>query len=239
MLRTLAALAPLLASCSSAPPAYAPAPEERTLVQRVPRSLVDLELVWVAPVGAWVGTTEVPWDAYLAWCAFDDPAVPGYDGVTRPSKPLEVHRFDHGFGVGAQPAIGMSRDAAAGFCAWLSEASGRTFRLPTEGEWRSAAGVGGDAVVAADRPRAVGAGAPNEHGLHDLVGNVWEYAAGPPGERAVLLGGSWRDAAASPRSRRLFDDAWTLDDPNFPPGRWWVPDGDHLGFRILCQAPPR
>ena len=36
-------------------------------------------------------------------------------------------------------------------------------------------------------------------------------------------------------ARLLFDENWTLRDPNFPPGVWWVPDGDHLGFRVLCE----
>jgi len=80
---------------------------------------------------------------------------------------------------------------------------------------------------------------PNEHGLFDTLGNVWEYSADPfdekEPERAVLRGGSWADAAAklTPESRLRFDDDWVLDDPNEPPGVWWVPDGARLGFRLL------
>ena len=30
-----------------------------------------------------------------------------------------------------------------------------------------------------------------------------------------------------------FDEFWNLADPNVPPGTWWVPDGDHVGFRVV------
>jgi hypothetical protein len=70
-----------------------------------------------------------------------------------------------------------------------------------------------------------------------MLGNLWEYS----GDGGVLRGGSWREAAASiaPAARLPFDENWTLRDSNFPPGVWWVPDGDHLGFRLLCEDPPR
>ena len=72
-----------------------------------------------------------------------------------------------------------------------------------------------------------------------MLGNLWEYCANPwdPSEpdRAVLRGGAWKDPAAtvSPMSRLRFDNDWILADPNVPAGIWWVPDGDHLGFRVL------
>jgi hypothetical protein len=77
-----------------------------------------------------------------------------------------------------------------------------------------------------------------------MLGNLWEYCRDPhdPGDPdiAVLRGGSWQDPAAeiSATSRLVFDEDWTLRDPNFPPGRWWIPDGSHLGMRILRPGPP-
>jgi hypothetical protein len=75
-----------------------------------------------------------------------------------------------------------------------------------------------------------------------MLGNLWEYCMGPfapdqPG-RAVLRGGSWEtpEAGITPQSRLGFDDDWVLADPNVPAGVWWVPDGNHLGFRVLCEA---
>ena len=40
-------------------------------------------------------------------------------------------------------------------------------------------------------------------------------------------------------SRLRFDDDWVLDDPNEPPGVWWVPEGERLGFRVLRPADDR
>ena len=80
---------------------------------------------------------------------------------------------------------------------------------------------------------------PSSHGVHDMLGNLWEYCADPYSvhepARAVLRGGSHKDSAVhvSPRARLGFEAAWVLDDPEFPPGVWWVPDGNHLGFRVL------
>ena len=89
----------------------------------------------------------------------------------------------------------------------------------------------------------VGQKQPNGRGLHDMLGNLWEYCSDPYSpaepERAVLRGGSWSEPAAktSPRSRLGFEDDWILADPNVPAGVWWVPDGDHLGFRVVCAVP--
>jgi hypothetical protein len=54
----------------------------------------------------------------------------------------------------------------------------------------------------------------------------------------VLRGGAWSSQPGdiSPASRLGFDDDWILDDPNVPSGVWWVPHGEHLGFRVVRPA---
>jgi formylglycine-generating enzyme required for sulfatase activity len=100
-------------------------------------------------------------------------------------------------GSGAAPAAGMTWHAAQAFAArltQLSEQSGARyrFRLPTEAEWEYAcrAGVKEESVPSrrddrkdvawynlqrAPEPREVGKRKPNSWGLHDMLGNVWEW----------------------------------------------------------------
>ena len=57
------------------------------------------------------------------------------------SKPQTEPGFwrDARFNAARQPVVGVTWYEAAAFCAWLSEAQGREFRLPTEAEWERAA----------------------------------------------------------------------------------------------------
>jgi sulfatase modifying factor 1 len=83
---------------------------------------------------------------------------------------------------------------AAAYCEWLSKASGRTVRLPTEAEWEKAArgGLEGKRYPWGDRldpnlanyltdPSQRGGTTqcrsypPNGYGLFDMAGNVWEW----------------------------------------------------------------
>ncbi len=237
----------LAAGCAEAP---APAPARADYTEQIRGSAVEFDMVWIAEGGFWIGRTEVTWDEYLLFCNFEDQGVPpDVDAVSRPSKPLDdVTPYDRYWGLGRRPAVGMSWNAAQQFCKWLSMNTGHTYRLPSEAEWELACGESAQAPLAdyawfgvnsEQMTHEVGGKRPNEFGLHDVLGNLWEYCRDPfdpsDPERAVLRGGSWFEAASEvTRSSRLgFDSDWVLADPNVPPGVWWVPDGEHLGFRVL------
>ena len=247
-----------VAGACGAPPAAEEPPALPALVQDYTETIrgaeVGFDLVWVPEGNFWIGRTEVTWDEFLLYCDFEatGAVAPDADAVSKPSKPLDWAPYDHDWGAGRRPAVGMSWNSAQKYCQWLSLNTGREYRLPTEEEWALACGDGGAGPLAArawfadnsgQMTQEVGQKAPNAWGLHDMLGNLWEYCAGPwsaaEPERAVLRGGSWKDPAEAigPDARLGFDDDWNLEDPNFPPGVWWVPEGDHLGLRVLRSGP--
>jgi len=249
MRRLLPFLFVVLAGCAG-PRNVRELPGPRTFRATLPGSEVSFEMVEVPAAGCWLGRTEVSWDEYLVWCSFDERLPEGVDAETRPSKPLEVHPYDRHWGTGRRPAVGMSRNAASRYARWLSESLPGTYRLPSEDEWRAACGErprslryhAWGAENSGGRTQEVGGKSPNVHGLFDMLGNLWEYCADgyspDEPERAVLRGGSWKETMSeiTPETRLRFEAAWLLDDPTYPPGRWWVPDGDHLGFRLAWTA---
>ncbi|MFI9455558.1 formylglycine-generating enzyme family protein [Amycolatopsis sp. NPDC052450] len=116
---------------------------------------------------------------------------------------------------------------------WDRSANG--YRLPTEAEWEHAcrAGTTGprygplDDIAwyrenSAESVHEVGGKAPNAWGLHDMLGNVWEwcwdvYDAEVYGEYRVLRGGGWFDEHWSCRAsvRRRSHPTFRVDDVGF------------------------
>jgi formylglycine-generating enzyme required for sulfatase activity len=170
---------------------------------------------------------------------------------------------DEGWGRGTRPVINVGWDDANANCQWLSDQCGVSYRLPTEAEWEYACRAGtrtrwsfGDEEGDLDdhawseanadgRTHPVGEKRPNDWGLYDCCGNVWEWVedywhgsydgapdggeawreenGGDPGLR-VLRGGSGGDRLDGVRSTCRFRSP--------PSGR------DHfVGFRVLCASP--
>lgn len=158
------------------------------------------------------------------------------------------------------PVETVSWDDCQDFISKLNTLTGQSFRLPTEAEWEFAARGGnkskdylysgsntaGDVAWYADnsnkKTSPVATKEPNELGIYDMSGNVWEWCndwydadyynsspstnpKGPTsGTNRVNRGGGWTSGVTGCRS------SWRND---------WSPSArvDYLGFRIaLCPS---
>ena len=102
---------------------------------------------------------------------------------------------DSGWGRGRRPVINVSWEDAEAYAAWLSEQTGKRYRLPSESEWEYAARAGTETAYSwgneigvnrancddfgskwsGEQTSPVGSFAPNGFGLYDMHGNVWEW----------------------------------------------------------------
>jgi formylglycine-generating enzyme required for sulfatase activity len=168
---------------------------------------------------------------------------------------------DFGWGRGDRPVIGVDWDDAQQYVAWLSKQTGKSYRLLTEAEWEYAARAGtttayswGDDVKEDGKAMAdcfdcgsrwddmetapVGSFAPNAFGLHDMLGNVWEWVEDcyhDSYEEAPKDGSAWTNGDCKERVSRggswgdlpqvLLRTAFRLRTP--PVNRY-----EGLGFRV-------
>ena len=147
----------------------------------------------------WMGKYEVTWELFELFFKQNEQLFKelevnkngAIDAITRPSPPYE----DPSYGMGKDdfPAVSMSAYSSLVFCKWLSNLTGKFYRLPTEAEWEYAARAGsetaysfGNSVAdidkyavyyknADDKYAEVGTKLPNAWGLYDVHGNVAEW----------------------------------------------------------------
>ncbi len=199
-------------------------------------------------------TTETVWDTFDIFAFQLDMSekdkAAGVDAKV--ARAVLMGAPDHGYGHHNYPVIHITRYAAEQYCDWLSKKTGRKYRLPTDAEWEYAAKAGGDGKVedldkvawfadnADDKTHPVGKKAPNAWGLFDILGNAMEYVE-IPGEPAdtkpTAAGGSFEDKAedVTVETRQHQNDDWNSTDPQNPKSKWWLSDGQFVGFRIVCD----
>lgn len=134
------------------------------------------------------------------------------------------------------PVEQVSWDDAVEFCARLSKATGKEYRLPTEAEWEYAARAGSKSSYAGEldemawydktseqKTHTVGEKKPNDWGLYDMSGNIWEWCSdwyeaysnevttdpkgASSGSYRVLRGGSWSETAFKCRAAHRYGDS--------------------------------
>ncbi|MEM9273449.1 MAG: SUMF1/EgtB/PvdO family nonheme iron enzyme [Cyanobacteria bacterium P01_F01_bin.143] len=156
-----------------------------------------------------------------------------------------------------RPVECVSWNDAVEFCQKISETTGNAYRLPSEAEWEYACRVGtttaysfGDSISEKlanygfniGETTVVGKYLPNNFGLYDMHGNVWEWCQDDKyrnyedasnyrtarikreNSLRVLRGGSWKFIPGLCRSAARFycppEDAFNI-----------------IGFRVACSVP--
>ena len=216
---------------AAAPPSEpAPAPPPNSAVRSKINAADGQVYVWIPPgsfaMGCSSGDNECAPDETPVhtvriragfWLARTEVANAQYE--KRMPKAGQLDRAS----TGAHPAIGMTRVEAKDYCAKIGG------RLPTEAEWEYAARAGSreryyDTLSqiawfegnSDDQPHPVGQKAANAYGLHDMLGNVYEWVLDryynkyddttddveeplPPNASAVTRGGAWHSEARNLR----------------------------------------
>jgi formylglycine-generating enzyme required for sulfatase activity/tRNA A-37 threonylcarbamoyl transferase component Bud32 len=161
---------------------------------------------------------------------------------------------DKRWGRGRRPIINVTWNDAVAYAEWLSQQTGKSYRLPTEAEWEYAARAGtttpfyfGETIstdqanykvrkgVYRGKTVEVGQFPANAWGLHDMHGNVWEWTCSVYNEN--YDGGEQRCVEPNTSGlRALRGGSWG----NSPGGvraafrGWSRPDErlDYWGFRL-------
>lgn len=171
---------------------------------------------------------------------------------------------DQTWGRGNRPVINVSWEDAKAYAEWLSQETGKRYRLPSESEWEYAARSGSKQETWAgtsqeseleryavfvensgNRTVEVGTKHANKFGLHDLSGNVWEWVedcAHATYEGAPKDGSAWLEANRGDCGLRVVrGGSWS----NVPVDlrvsfRSWIGADfrdDGIGFRLAQDIP--
>ena len=168
-------------------------------------------------------------------------------------------KYNQKFWGNNKPAIGISWHNAKEFCQRLSRKTGQSFNLPTEAQWEYAARAIHNSKIQSEKyyfgndnnklkdygwysdnsggqTHEVGQKKPNNFGLYDMYGNIWEWCEDNWNEnynnktsnnkklhkdKRVLKGGSWFNVSTDCCSANHYSYNSVIHS-------------DIIGFRVLC-----
>lgn len=163
---------------------------------------------------------------------------------------------DNGWGRGNRPVIDVSWNDAKEYVEWLSNKTGKTYRLLSESEWEYMARSGtrtpfhtgstistNQANYGNSRGRTIEVGrlADNRYGLYDVHGNVWEWVQdcwhgnyrGAPND-----GSAWFEGGDC-GSRVYRGGSWKDEAKHVRSAYRWGADprqsGGNIGFRVARE----
>lgn len=208
-------------------------------VQYPGKDPVEFEMV-IVPGGDgvapfYMGKHEVTWDMFYNWAYGSDIDANEYAQLQakslRPS-PLYEDCNQLKLGLGTRPALSMSRTTAEAFAKWVSEQTGKSYRIPTDKEWQHALKLGGgvpeseeelkaqgvfinNAEIQFDPPfleltDVVGTKKANALGIHDLLGNAAEWVA-DTGADKIVRGGHFLMDLEDPDNDEATADEFSAD----------------------------
>jgi formylglycine-generating enzyme required for sulfatase activity len=176
--------------------------------------MIEIEMIEIPNVAFKIGKYPITQEQYQAVMGTN----PSYF-MNNPQNPVEQ----------------VSYDNAVAFCQKLSEITGKNYRLPTNSEWEYACRAGttttyyfgddanqlGDYAWYSENSgfitHPVGQKLPNNWGLYDMHGNVWEWC------QSVPRGGGFD----------TFSNACRVGQLNYRYFKEYCPS--KIGFRVVCD----
>ncbi len=135
-------------------------------------------------------------------------------------------------GSGQNPVVNVSWQEAIDFTKWLSAEHQKKYSLPSTTQWQYAANTDGTStqqdICNQTNASACKGGAqfaqvksltPNQWGLYDMYGNVWEWVIDASKQEKTAKGGSWYS------SNEIFD----LNNRHTPDAK----RSEDVGFRVV------